>query len=224
MYLLITTHDFHLSQMKRTRVDEDFNPVYPYDAEQSSSVPFVTPPFTSSNGLTESPSGVLTLNYSQPLTTINGKLTLNVDGGLNINNDKKLQVRTNENEGVTLQNNAVSVKIGNDLRFDSRGQITLNPVSLWTTPSESANCTLYNSSANFFLCLTRNDAHVVGTVNLTGINGKFSSMTENSVIVQLAFDENGTLQSSPLAQNVWAYVKLLTLQTLLICLHLCPAA
>nr|WUR08047.1 short fiber 2 [Rhesus adenovirus 71]WUR08071.1 short fiber 2 [Rhesus adenovirus 72]WUR08095.1 short fiber 2 [Rhesus adenovirus 73] len=189
--------------MKRTRVDEDFNPVYPYDAESSPSTPFVTPPFTSSNGFTESPPGVLTLNCTPPLTTNDGALTLNIEGGLQVNANKKLQIIPNVSKGITLQNNAIAVKLGNDLKFNSDGQITLNPITLWTAPSEAANCTLYGSSANFFLCLTKNDSHVVGTVSLTGLTGKFLNMTENNVTVQLAFDDYGNLTSSPLTPNVW---------------------
>ncbi|ALE30411.1 fiber-1 [Simian adenovirus 16] len=73
--------------MKRARVSEDFNPVYPYGTESSPNVPFITPPFASSNGLQESPPGVLALKYQEPITTSNnGELTLKLGSGLTLNN------------------------------------------------------------------------------------------------------------------------------------------
>ncbi|AUG71626.1 long fiber [Rhesus adenovirus 59] len=76
--------------MKRARVDEDFNPVYPYDPPYAPIMPFITPPFTSSDGLQEKPFGVLSINYKDPITTQNGSLTLKVGNGLSINNQGQL--------------------------------------------------------------------------------------------------------------------------------------
>ncbi|AZZ86054.1 long fiber [simian adenovirus 2] len=76
--------------MKRARIEEDFNPVYPYDPPYAPIMPFITPPFTSSDGLQEKPFGILSLNYKDPITTQNGSLTLKLGNGLNINNQGEL--------------------------------------------------------------------------------------------------------------------------------------
>ncbi|AFD21958.1 fiber 1 [Simian adenovirus A1173] len=72
--------------MKRARVAEDFNPVYPYGSESSPNVPFISPPFVSSEGLQENPPGVLALKYQDPITTsAEGKLTLKLGSGVSLN-------------------------------------------------------------------------------------------------------------------------------------------
>ncbi|AGK27116.1 IV-1 [baboon adenovirus 1] len=72
--------------MKRARVAEDFNPVYPYGSESSPNVPFISPPFVSSEGLQENPPGVLALKYQDPITTTaEGKLTLKLGSGVSLN-------------------------------------------------------------------------------------------------------------------------------------------
>lgn len=76
--------------MKRARIDEDFNPVYPYEPPYAPIMPFITPPFTSSDGLQEKPLGVLSLNYKDPVTTQNGSLTLKLGSGLSVNEQGQL--------------------------------------------------------------------------------------------------------------------------------------
>ncbi|AUG71860.1 long fiber [Rhesus adenovirus 65] len=92
-------------QMKRARVDEDFNPVYPYDSPNAPIMPFITPPFTSSDGLQEKPLGVLSLNYKDPVTTQNGSLTLKLGSGLNINDQGQLTSTAGEVEPPLTNNN-----------------------------------------------------------------------------------------------------------------------
>ncbi|AGK27189.1 IV-2 [Simian mastadenovirus C] len=81
---------FVFFQMKRARIDDDFNPVYPYDQPNAPLLPFITPPFTSSDGLQEKPPGVLSLNYKNPITTQNGALTLKIGEGIDINDKGEL--------------------------------------------------------------------------------------------------------------------------------------
>ena len=76
--------------MKRARLEDDFNPVYPYEHYNPLDIPFITPPFASSNGLQEKPPGVLSLKYTDPLTTKNGALTLKLGTGLNIDENGDL--------------------------------------------------------------------------------------------------------------------------------------
>ncbi|ALE30447.1 fiber-1 [Simian adenovirus 19] len=190
--------------MKRTKIDEDFNPVYPYDAESSPSVPFVTPPFVASNGFTESPAGVLALRYNQPLYMNNGALSLKTGGGFTQTNGT-LHINVDSTKGLELTNSQIAVKLENDLKFSPNGKITLNPISLWTQPTTTANCTVYQTlDSQFLLCLTKNDAHIVGSVCLTGLQGTLNNLpTNTTVTVELIFNSDGQLQSSPLVADSW---------------------
>lgn len=112
-------------QMKRARIDDDFNPVYPYDTPNAPTLPFITPPFTSSDGLQEKPPGVLSVNYKAPITAQNGALTLKLGTGLDVNQNGELTsdggevtpplIRINKklglayNEPLTLQNNKLTL-------------------------------------------------------------------------------------------------------------------
>lgn len=71
--------------MKRARVEEGFNPVYPYGADQSGVL--VAPPFVGSDGLQEDPPGVLSLKIERPLTFSDTRaLALAIGRGLEVNN------------------------------------------------------------------------------------------------------------------------------------------
>uniref|UniRef100_A0A679A5F7 Fiber-1 n=1 Tax=simian adenovirus 2 TaxID=38418 RepID=A0A679A5F7_9ADEN len=195
---------FIFSEMKRTRVDEDFNPVYPYNTEPTPSAPFVTPPFVSSNGLMESPSGVLSIRYTQPITVVNNSLSLKTGNGLSVSSDGKLQIAINTNKGLSNEDNKIAVKLGPELYFDADGAIAMNSQTLWTNPNETANCSVFQSLDSLLtLCLTKNGAHVLGSVSLTGLSGPLLKMTTTSVTVQLIFDSNGVLTTSQLNTNSW---------------------
>lgn len=78
--------------MKRTRVDEDFNPVYPYDSTSTPAVPFISPPFVNSDGLQENPPGVLSLRIAKPLYfDMERKLALSLGRGLAITSTGQLE-------------------------------------------------------------------------------------------------------------------------------------
>ncbi|AGK27188.1 IV-1 [Simian mastadenovirus C] len=87
--------------MKRTRIDEDFNPVYPYDSTVTPTIPFIAPPFVSANGLQENPPGILSLNYADPLTTNNGKLSMKLGSNLSLNSNGALTCSTPVTEPLT---------------------------------------------------------------------------------------------------------------------------
>nr|WUR08048.1 long fiber [Rhesus adenovirus 71]WUR08072.1 long fiber [Rhesus adenovirus 72]WUR08096.1 long fiber [Rhesus adenovirus 73] len=123
--------------MKRTRIDEDFNPVYPYDPPYAPLMPFITPPFTSSDGLQEKPLGVLSLNYKDPITTQHGSLTLKLGNGLNINNQGQLTATAGEVEPpLTNTNNRLAIAYSEPLTVKNN-RLTL---------SHSAPLTIANDS------------------------------------------------------------------------------
>ncbi|UZE90871.1 L5A fiber-2 [Human adenovirus 40] len=136
--------------MKRARFEDDFNPVYPYEHYNPLDIPFITPPFASSNGLQEKPPGVLSLKYTDPLTTKNGALTLKLGTGLNIDkngdlsSDASVEVsapitKTNKIVGLNytkplaLQNNALTLSynapfniVNNNLALNMSQPVTIN--------------------------------------------------------------------------------------------------
>ena len=136
--------------MKRARLEDDFNPVYPYEHYNPLDIPFITPPFASSNGLQEKPPGVLSLKYTDPLTTKNGALTLKLGTGLNIDkngdlsSDASVEVsapitKTNKIVGLNytkplaLQNNALTLSynapfniVNNNLALNMSQPVTIN--------------------------------------------------------------------------------------------------
>ncbi|ABK35058.1 fiber-1 [human adenovirus 52] len=98
--------------MKRTRVDEDFNPVYPYDTTTTPAVPFISPPFVNSDGLQENPPGVLSLRIAKPLYfDMERKLALSLGRGLTITANGQLEstqsVQTNPPLTVTNNNTLI---------------------------------------------------------------------------------------------------------------------
>lgn len=124
--------------MKRTRVSEDFNPVYPYGTESSPNVPFITPPFVSSNGLQESPPGVLALKYQDPLTVSEqGNLALKLGSGVGLSNGALTTTAppvaaplTTTNDGTIGLNNSPPLTV-------SAGSLTLAHTNPLTVTSEA---------------------------------------------------------------------------------------
>lgn len=72
---------------KRLRVEDDFNPVYPYGYARNQNIPFLTPPFVSSDGFKNFPPGVLSLKLADPIAISNGNVSLKVGGGLTVEKD-----------------------------------------------------------------------------------------------------------------------------------------
>ncbi|ALE30483.2 short fiber-2 [Simian adenovirus 17] len=158
--------------MKRSRIDDDFNPVYPYDA-QFNPPSFLTPPFVSSDGFKDSPSGVLSLNINENkgLTISNSQLTVKLEEDLTFS----------PTGGITLSS------------------ATLWTVP--TTSANCS--VYHNLDSLFMLCLSKSDAMIVGTVYFYGLSSYFQTLPQTSVTVELTFDASGNLTSSPLAANVW---------------------
>nr|UZE90296.1 long fiber protein [Human adenovirus 41] len=107
--------------MKRARLEDDFNPVYPYEHYNPLDIPFITPPFASSNGLQEKPPGVLSLKYTDPLTTKNGALTLKLGTGLNIdeNGDLSSDASVEVSAPITKTNKIVGLNYTKPLALRS---------------------------------------------------------------------------------------------------------
>lgn len=119
--------------MKRARIDDDFNPVYPYNPIDKPPVTFITPPFTSSDGLQEKPPGVLSLNYKNPVVVQNGALTLKLGSGLSVNDSGELTSDVGEvAPPLFKQNKILGLAYGEPLTLqDSKLIIALtDPLSL----------------------------------------------------------------------------------------------
>lgn len=120
---------------KRLRVEDDFNPVYPYDYARNQNIPFLTPPFVSSDGFKNFPPGVLSLKLADPITITNGDVSLKVGGGLtvekesgnlSVNPKPPLQVGTDEKLELALappfdvKDNKLSLLVGDGLKIIDR--------------------------------------------------------------------------------------------------------
>ncbi|AGT76779.1 fiber [Human adenovirus 71] len=119
---------------KRLRVEDDFNPVYPYGYARNQNIPFLTPPFVSSDGFQNFPPGVLSLKLADPITINNGDVSLKVGGGLtveqqsgNLTIDAKapLQVANGKLDialapPFEVKDNKLSLLVGNGLKVIDR--------------------------------------------------------------------------------------------------------
>ncbi|AFK92153.1 fiber [Human adenovirus D10] len=115
---------------KRLRVEDDFNPVYPYGYARNQNIPFLTPPFVSSDGFQNFPPGVLSLKLADPIAITNGNVSLKVGGGLtveqqtgnlSVNPAAPLQVASDKLQLVLappfeVKDGKLSLKTGNGLK------------------------------------------------------------------------------------------------------------
>lgn len=123
---------------EETEENDDFNPVYPFDPFDTSDVPFVTPPFISSNGLQEKPPGVLALNYKDPIVTENGTLTLKLGDGIKLNAQGQLTASNNINVLEPLTNTSQGLKLSWSAPLGVKASaLTLNTRAPLTTTDES---------------------------------------------------------------------------------------
>ena len=116
---------------KRLRVEDDFNPVYPYGYARNQNIPFLTPPFVSSDGFQNFPPGVLSLKLADPITITNGDVSLKVGGGLTLQDgtgdltvnakaplqvadDKKLELAYGD--PFEIKNGKLAIKTGHGLK------------------------------------------------------------------------------------------------------------
>nr|BAD35105.1 fiber protein [Human adenovirus E4] len=111
---------------KRARVDDGFDPVYPYDADNAPTMPFINPPFVSSDGFQEKPLGVLSLRLADPVTTKNGEITLNLGEGVDLDDSGKLIANT-VNKAIaplSFSNNTISLNMDTPL-YTKDGKLSL---------------------------------------------------------------------------------------------------
>ena len=116
---------------KRLRVEDDFNPVYPYGYARNQNIPFLTPPFVSSDGFKNFPPGVLSLKLADPITITNGDVSLKVGGGLTVEKESgklsvdpktPLQVASDNklelsyNAPFKVENDKLSLDVGHGLK------------------------------------------------------------------------------------------------------------
>lgn len=115
---------------KRLRVEDDFNPVYPYGYARNQNMPFLTPPFVSSDGFKNFPPGVLSLKLADPIAITNGDVSLKVGGGLtveqqtgnlSVNPDAPLQVASDKLQlalapPFEVRDGKLALKAGNGLK------------------------------------------------------------------------------------------------------------
>ena len=121
-------------------MEDDFNPVYPYGYARNQNIPFLTPPFVSSDGFKNFPPGVLSLKLANPITITNGDVSLKVGGGLTVEQDSgKLQVDAqpplqvaNDNKlqlayapPFDVKDNKLSLKVGHGLKVIDESISTL---------------------------------------------------------------------------------------------------
>lgn len=112
-------------------MEDDFNPVYPYGYARNQNIPFLTPPFVSSDGFKNFPPGVLSLKLADPITIKNGDVSLKVGGGLTlqegsgdltVNAKTPLQVTTDKQLEIALadpfevSNDKLGIKAGHGLK------------------------------------------------------------------------------------------------------------
>ncbi|AAL35536.1 pIV [Simian adenovirus 25] len=111
---------------KRVRVDDDFDPVYPYDADNAPTVPFINPPFVSSDGFQEKPLGVLSLRLADPVTTKNGEITLKLGEGVDLDSSGKLisNTATKAAAPLSFSNNTISLNMDHPF-YTKDGKLSL---------------------------------------------------------------------------------------------------
>lgn len=125
---------------KRLRVEDDFNPVYPYGYARNQNIPFLTPPFVSSDGFQNFPPGVLSLKLADPIAIVNGNVSLKVGGGLTVEeqsgklsvdtkaplqvaNDNKLEL--SYDDPFKVENNKLGIKAGHGLAVVTKENTSL---------------------------------------------------------------------------------------------------
>ncbi|WGH00138.1 fiber-1 [Human mastadenovirus G] len=114
--------------MKRTRVDEDFNPVYPYDTTSTPAVPFISPPFVNSDGFQENPPGILSLRIARPLYfNTERNLALSIGRGLALTSTGELESTQHiqSSPPLALNNNTLSLRYATPLSL-SNDQLSLS--------------------------------------------------------------------------------------------------
>ncbi|AGK27152.1 IV-1 [Baboon adenovirus 3] len=179
--------------MKRTRIDEDFNPVYPYDSTTTPTVPFIAPPFVSSNGLQESPPGMLSLNYADPITTNNGKLTVKLGNNLSLSSDGAITSATAVTDPLTNNGGTIGLALSAPLTTTSTGLgISISPPI--TLSNNALNISLGNgltSSSNSLAIKTSGAIGFDNQGNLRLNTGGGMRLAGDRLILDVNYPFNG---------------------------------
>lgn len=182
--------------MKRTRVDEDFNPVYPYDTTSTPAVPFISPPFVNSDGLQENPPGILSLRIDRPLYfNTQRQLALSLGNGLAITAGGELEstLSVRPNPPLVINGNSLSLRYSDPLRVVN-DSLTFN----FTSPLrfESGSLTFHYASPLKLM----NDSLALDVEPSKGL-----STDGNKLAVKLSsdlkFDNNGAIAFG--IQSLW---------------------
>lgn len=160
----------------------------------------------------------LIINLGPGLQMSNGAITLALDAALPLQyRDNQLQLRigstsglimsgvtqtlnvnANTGKGLAVENNSLVVKLGNGLRFDSWGSITVSPTTttpttLWTTADPSPNATFYESlDAKVWLVLVKCNGMVNGTISIKAQKGILLRPTASFISFVMYFYSDGT--------------------------------
>lgn len=182
--------------MKRAKVEEGFNPVYPYGYNNSTEV---APPFVAADGLQENPPGVLSLKIAPPLTFNSLKaLSLAIGSGLSIVDGKLVSKGQSllAQAPLVINGNEIQLRIGAGLNSenDTLNILTQAPLAISNTNKliihlgeglSIVNGALQlNLTASSPLSLQNNVLSLPIGDNLQVVNGKLqSSLTANAPLI-----------------------------------------
>ncbi|AUG71749.1 short fiber 2 [Rhesus adenovirus 60] len=196
--------------MKRARIDEDYNPVYPYN---TSTPPFIAPPFVDNDGFQENPQGVLSLRISKPLYfDMNKRLSLSLGQGLSTTSAGELESAQNvrANPPLSINSNTVSLRYSSPLNLTENGLVLgySDPLRVvggaltfnYTSPLRYENDSLtFNYTSPLKLMNNSLAIEVNSSKGVTSKNG--------AIAVQLSpdlkFDSNGSIAFG--IQTLWTF-------------------
>lgn len=140
-------------------------------------------------------------------------------------------VRVNLANGLELDSsNKMQAKLGNGLQFNSNGSIEVNvgtgltisngeivlanntpsaytDYTLWTTPDPSPNASIKTDlDAKLVLTLSKAGSTVIGTIGIFALKAPLTSISENSINVEIFFDANGQINfSTSSLKSYWGF-------------------
>lgn len=188
--------------MKRVKVEEGFNPVYPYGYNSSTEV---APPFVAADGLQENPPGVLSLKIATPLTFNSSKaLSLAIGAGLAVVDGKLVSQSSNfaVKAPLAFVGNELQLSLGTGLDVVSNALqiLTEDPIQINTNNKLALNLGkglgIVNKQLQMLLeavaplILTNNSLSLAIGNGLGVVNGQLQSLLATSAPLSL---QNNTL-------------------------------
>ncbi|ARE31902.1 fiber [red squirrel adenovirus 1] len=192
----------------------DFNPVYPY--EQPNRRVNLMPPFYSSDGFTESPTTILSLDCAEPISVETGQLGLKLGPGLSLNNQGQLQaiggaapqtkfpleyeddkLSLKYTKPLTSTLDALTLNVGDGLLINAQGQLE-NPfrnaytfesplsVNLGSQVSLKYAAPLKTNSSNSTLTLATSDYFTLDASGNLMLSNPFPPLILKDGAIQLA--------------------------------------